>query len=75
VESFYYRPSSQCIFGEGEAELFPLSENTFMPGKSSVEVEPEIFDVVCLGELHIVDMERLLKLQNRKSCRSPIKIK
>jgi hypothetical protein len=46
-------------FGEGEAELFPLSENTFMPGKSSVEVMPEIlFDVFRLGELHIVDMDR-----------------
>jgi hypothetical protein len=27
-------------FGDGKAELFPLSENVFMPGKSSVEVEP-----------------------------------
>jgi hypothetical protein len=26
--------------GQGKAELFPLSENVFMPGKSSVEVEP-----------------------------------
>jgi hypothetical protein len=32
-------------FGEGEAELFPLSENMFVPGKSSVKVEPEIFDI------------------------------
>jgi hypothetical protein len=23
-------------FGEGKAEFFPLSENVFMPGKSSV---------------------------------------
>jgi hypothetical protein len=29
----------------------------FMPGKSSVEVEPEIFDVFRLGELHIVGMD------------------
>jgi hypothetical protein len=33
-------------FGEGKAKLFPFSENVFMPGKSSVEVEPEIFDVI-----------------------------
>jgi hypothetical protein len=26
-------------FCEGKAELFPLGENVFMPGKSSVEVE------------------------------------
>jgi hypothetical protein len=43
-------------FGEGEAELFPLSENMFIPGKSSVEVETEIFEVFRLGKLHIVDM-------------------
>jgi hypothetical protein len=24
-------------FGEGKAELFPLGENVFMPGKPSVE--------------------------------------
>jgi hypothetical protein len=42
----------------GEAELFPLGENMFMPGKSSVEVELEIFDVFRLVELHIVDMDR-----------------
>jgi hypothetical protein len=46
-------------FGEGEAELFPHGENMFMPGKSSFEAEPEIFDVFRLGELHIVDMDRL----------------
>jgi hypothetical protein len=45
-------------FGEGKAELFPLSENVFMPGKSSVEVEPEIFDVIGLGKLNINDMNR-----------------
>jgi hypothetical protein len=45
-------------FCEDEAELFPLSENMFMPGKSSVEVEAEIFDFVRLGELHIVDMDQ-----------------
>jgi hypothetical protein len=38
-------------FGEGKAQLFPLSENVFMPGKSSVEVEPEIFHVIGLGSL------------------------
>jgi hypothetical protein len=40
-------------FSEDEAELFPLSENMFMPGKSSVEVEPEIFDVFRLGDSRI----------------------
>jgi hypothetical protein len=33
-------------FGEGKARLFPFSEDMFMPGKASVEVEPEIFDVI-----------------------------
>jgi hypothetical protein len=33
-------------FCEGKAKLFPFSENVFMPGKSSVQVEPEIFDVI-----------------------------
>jgi hypothetical protein len=45
-------------FGESESELFPLSKNMFVPGKSSVKVEPEIFDILFLGELHIVDMDR-----------------
>jgi hypothetical protein len=45
-------------FGEGEAELFPLSENVFMPGKSSVLVEPEIFGVIGLRKLNIVNMKR-----------------
>jgi hypothetical protein len=31
-------------------------ENVFMPGKSSVEVEAEIFDVIGLGKLNIIDM-------------------
>jgi hypothetical protein len=43
-------------FGEGKAELFPLGENVSMPGKSSVEVESEIFDVIGLGKLSIIDM-------------------
>jgi hypothetical protein len=33
-------------FGEDETKLFPFSENVFMPGKSSVEMEPKIFDVI-----------------------------
>jgi hypothetical protein len=33
-------------FGEGKAELFPFSENVFMPGRSSEEMEAEIFDVI-----------------------------
>jgi hypothetical protein len=45
-------------FGEGEPELFPLGENMFMSVKSSVKVEPEIFDFVSLGELHIIGMDR-----------------
>jgi hypothetical protein len=42
-------------FGEGEAELFALGENVFMPGEPSVQVESEVFDVPRLGELHIVE--------------------
>jgi hypothetical protein len=45
-------------FGEGKAELFPFGENVFMPGKSSAEVEAEIFDVIGLGKLNIIDMNR-----------------
>jgi hypothetical protein len=45
-------------FCEGQAELFPLGENMFIPGKSSVEVEPEIFDVIGLRKLNIVDRKR-----------------
>jgi hypothetical protein len=37
-------------FREGKAELFPLGENVFMSGKSSVQVEAEISDVIGLGE-------------------------
>jgi hypothetical protein len=33
-------------FGEGKAGLFPFREDVFMPDESSVEVEPEIFDVI-----------------------------
>jgi hypothetical protein len=29
-----------------------------MPGKSSVEVEPETFDVIGLGKLNIIEMNR-----------------
>jgi hypothetical protein len=43
-------------FGEDKAELFPLGENVFMPGKSSVEVEAEISDVIGLEKLNITDM-------------------
>jgi hypothetical protein len=46
-------------FGEGESELFPVGENMFMPAKSSVKVEPELFDFVSLRELHIVDIHRI----------------
>jgi hypothetical protein len=45
-------------FGEGKAKLFPLSENVFMPGKSSVQVEPEMSDIIWLGKLNIVDMNQ-----------------
>jgi hypothetical protein len=33
-------------FGECKAKLFPFSEDVFMPSKASVEVEPEILDVI-----------------------------
>jgi hypothetical protein len=45
-------------FGEDKAELFSLGENVFMLGKSSVEVEAEILDIIRLGKLNIIDMNR-----------------
>jgi hypothetical protein len=45
-------------FCEGKAELFPLCENVFVPGKSSVEVEVEIFDFIGLRKLNIIDFSR-----------------
>jgi hypothetical protein len=45
-------------FCEGKAELFPLGENVFMPGYSSVEVEAEIFDFIELRKLNIIDFNR-----------------
>jgi hypothetical protein len=30
----------------------------FMPGGSSIQVEPEVFDIICLRELYIVDKNR-----------------
>jgi hypothetical protein len=45
-------------FCEDKAELFPLGENVFMPGKSSVDVEAEIFDFIGLTKLNIIDFNR-----------------
>jgi hypothetical protein len=42
-------------FGQGVAKLFPLGENVFMPGESCIQVEPEVFDIICLRELYVVD--------------------
>jgi hypothetical protein len=47
-------------FDECGADMFSLSENIFMPDKSFVVVEPEIFHVFCLRGLHIVDMDNCL---------------
>jgi hypothetical protein len=43
-------------FGKDKAESFPLDENVFMTGKSSIEVEAKIFDVFGLGKLNIIGM-------------------
>jgi hypothetical protein len=46
---FWLTSEQPMHFVEGEAELFPLSENVFVPGKSSVKVQTEIFDIIFLG--------------------------
>jgi hypothetical protein len=46
-------------FGQGAAKLFPLGENVFMPSESSIQVEPEVFEIICLRQLYIVDNNRL----------------
>jgi hypothetical protein len=45
-------------FGEGDVELFPFCEDMFVPGKSSVEVESEVFDVFFLRKLDIVYVDQ-----------------
>jgi hypothetical protein len=35
---------------EGEAELLPFSDDMVVPGEVSVQVESEIFDVICTGK-------------------------
>jgi hypothetical protein len=41
-------------FHEGYTQLFTFRKDVFMPGESSVEVQPYILDVFCLGDLSLV---------------------
>jgi hypothetical protein len=41
-------------FGERHSELLPFCEYVFAPGKSPVEVQPEILDVILLRKVYIV---------------------
>jgi hypothetical protein len=43
-------------FGEHHSQLLPFSEYVFAPGKSPVEVQPKIFDIL-LREVYIVYMD------------------
>jgi hypothetical protein len=46
-------PSKKPVqFGQCAAKLFPLGENVFMPGESSIQVKPEVFDRGKDGEKH-----------------------
>jgi hypothetical protein len=40
IESFDLRPSNQYILVRAIPSFFPFGEGVFMPGESSVEVQP-----------------------------------
>jgi hypothetical protein len=37
--------------------MFPLSEDMFMPGEASVQMNSKIFHIFCLRERFIVDVD------------------
>jgi hypothetical protein len=37
--------------------MFPLSEDRFMPGEAFVQMNSKIFDIFCLREMFIVDVD------------------
>jgi hypothetical protein len=43
--------------GQRHSKLLPFCEYVFAPGKSPVEVQPEILDVFLLRKVHIVYMD------------------
>jgi hypothetical protein len=43
-------------FGEAHSQLLPFCEYVFAPGKSPVELPPEIFDMSVLRKVYVVYM-------------------
>jgi hypothetical protein len=43
-------------FGERHSQLLPFSEYVFGPDKSTVELQPDILDVLLLRKVYIVYM-------------------
>jgi hypothetical protein len=41
-------------FGERHSQLLPFCEYVFAPGKSPVEVQPEILDIFLLRKVYVV---------------------
>jgi hypothetical protein len=52
VQSFAFRPSSQCILVSVIPSFFHFV-NIFEPGNSPVEVQPEILDIILLKEVYV----------------------
>jgi hypothetical protein len=44
-------------FGRCHSQLLPCCEYVFEPGKSSVEVQPEILDIFLLRKVYVVYMD------------------
>jgi hypothetical protein len=44
-------------FGECHSQLLPFCEYVFVPGKSPVEVQPEICGIILLRKVYIVYMD------------------
>jgi hypothetical protein len=44
-------------FGERYSQLLPFSEYVFALGKSPVEVQPEILDIILLRKVYVVYMD------------------
>jgi hypothetical protein len=43
-------------FEEHHSQLLPFCEYVFLPGKSSVEVQPEILDIILLRKVYVLYM-------------------
>jgi hypothetical protein len=43
-------------FSECDAQVFPFSEDIFMPSETFVQMNSKIFNIICLRERFIVDI-------------------